>query len=43
MVSAGMSPDGIDRMDISDVIGWYQVLVAYQKATKVDAPKTPRR
>ena len=36
MVEIGVSPESIDRMGISDLIGWYQVIVAYQKAT---APK----
>lgn len=43
MVHEGMAPDSIDRMEIVDVVGWYHVMMAYQKeVAKANTPKAPR-
>lgn len=42
MVHEGMSPESIDSMGIPDLVGWYQVMVAYQKEIEKNTPK-PRK
>lgn len=43
MVHEGMSPESIDRMDIGDIVGWFQVMITYQKEVAKNAPKPSRR
>lgn len=42
MVEAGMAPESIDRMDITDLYGWYEVMKAYRAEVVKNRPKPPR-
>lgn len=42
MVAAGMAPESIDKMDISDLTGWYMVMKAYRAEMEKNRPKVPR-
>lgn len=43
MVQAGASPEALDAMEMTDVIGWYGVMAAYQREVQERRPKVARK
>lgn len=43
MVHEGMDTESMDRMSIPDLMGWYQVMLAFQKEVAKNRPKPPRK